>query len=72
MTLTTSDVVVVLDRFLAGELTESQLIQWADRHECQEYVEDESVAPALFLLATPEINGPFTRDRVIEIRAKLS
>jgi hypothetical protein len=71
MTLTTSDVVAVLDRFLAGELTEAQVVEWADRHEYQEYVEDAAVASALFELATPEINGSLTHERVREIRSKL-
>lgn len=61
-----------LVRFEHGELSSSDLEIWAEMFECYEDVEYEessadAIADALFLLATPEINGP-AAENVAEVR----
>ncbi len=57
------DIVRILDRFVSGELSEEQVLSWAELIECREdigYPENaaDAVKEALFLLANPEINLP--------------
>jgi hypothetical protein len=74
--VTASEILAVIDAFLAGHMDALALERWADRHEMAEDVEyaeaDRAVvADALFALANPTINGELTPERVREVRAGL-
>ncbi len=69
-------VLALLDRFLAGELSPSQVQQWAELIEMRD---DLGIDPGtsdllrriVFRLANPELNGSITQDLAIEIQALL-
>lgn len=74
--LNKSDIVAAIDSFLAGDLDAAGLEEWAERYEMDDNVEyaevDIDVIPnALFMLATPEINGDLTPEHVMRIRSEL-
>ncbi len=70
VTLRMVDLEKAIKRFTSGSLSAEQLEEWAEILEMNDYVEYESgseqiIADALFLLATPEVNGPIT-ERTVE------
>jgi len=71
------DLLRVIDRFLAGELSAPQLQEWAENLEVREDVafdeeERDLVDPIFFRIATPEINDPLTLDVVRQMRRELT
>lgn len=63
--LTKADIVSILDRYLAGDLTPQQVADWADLVECREDIElpeadKASISDAVFQLANPILNGELT------------
>lgn len=81
VTLRAADVVAVLDRFLAGQLSADEVTAWADLLEVREDVdfgvttEDADVVRhAVWLVANPEISLPgskLDRDNALAIREDL-
>jgi hypothetical protein len=81
VTLQAADVVAVIDRFLDGELSPEQVVDWADLLEARDDVEfgvvagsPDVVKNAIWLLANPEINlpgGVIARDSASAIRGEL-
>lgn len=72
-TLPLAAVVEVIDRRLAGEITEAELIDWARYFESREEVGYEepmrdTISAALYRLGNPEYNQPLTRDTLLDIR----
>jgi len=67
----------VIDRYLAGEISASQLQEWAENLEVREDVafdekERDMVDPVFFRIATPEINDPLTPEVVRQMRRELT
>lgn len=72
VTLSSGDVVAVLDRYLAGSLTADQVTDWADLLECREDIElPAHLTDALFRLANPNINGPVCPAVAVALRQAL-
>ena len=75
VTLSVHDVLPVLERFLAGDLTAEQLTDWADLIECREDIacadKPIDLSKIVFRLANPNLRGPITVDVVAEIRDRL-
>ncbi len=74
--LSASDLLRVIDRFLAGEIDAQQLQVWAERLECREDfgfdpADEELVDDVFFRLATPFINEPLTPEAVARMREQL-
>lgn len=74
--LTRRDLLTVIERFLAGELSAAQLEDWAERLECREDLGFEPgyeglVDDVFFRLATPCINEPLTPESVSRMRRLL-
>ena len=70
------DVVSIIDRFVAGNLTAEQVTDWADQVEVRDDlgVEDnhrEILRDAIFRLANPNLRDPITLEAVRAIRSKL-
>jgi hypothetical protein len=64
-TLTSADVISILDRYLSGDLTAQQVADWADLLECREDIElpnvgATSISDAVFRLANPNLRGELT------------
>jgi hypothetical protein len=67
-----SDVIAVLERYLAGALEASQVERWADAIEGREDIEfapgkEEILSKVLFRLSTPEITEVLTRELALRI-----
>lgn len=75
VTLREKDVLLVLERFLAGDLTSEQLSDWADLIECREDIalpsKPVNLSEVVFWLANPNLQGPVTVDAVAEVRDHL-
>ena len=74
--LQTSDLLRVMDRFLAGDIDAKQLQDWAERLECREDMgfgpeDEELVDDVFFRLATPFLNEPLTHETVSRMREQL-
>ena len=71
-TLSVHDVLPVLERFLAGDLTAEQLTDWADLIECREDIacadKPIDLSKIVFRLANPNLRGPVTVAVVEKIR----
>lgn len=77
MLLTRSALARLLDRHTAGELTTDELVGLANELEANDEVDyepeaEEVVASVLFELASPEINGALTADKVRCLREHLA
>jgi hypothetical protein len=77
LVLTKADLLRVIGRFLAGELSAAQLQQWAENLEVREDVAfDERDAELLdgifFRIATPMINEPLTHEVVQRMRDEIT
>jgi len=75
--LTREDIVRVLDRYLAGELTAEQVTDWADRVECREDIgfsggDEDVLADAVFRLANPSLRDELTPELGQIIRRELT
>ncbi len=71
-----SDLLRVIDRFLAGDIDAQQLQDWAERLECREDIgfgpdDEQLVDDVFFRLATPFINEPLTHETVSRMRELL-
>jgi hypothetical protein len=76
VTLTTVDVLRIVDRYLGGELSSDQVTDWADLVECRDdiaYPEDdhEFLLAVIFRLANPNLEGEVTIQVARELRGKL-
>lgn len=75
VTLSEKDVLLVLERFLTGDLTSEQLTDWADLIECREDIalpsEPINLSEVVFRLANPDLEGPVTVHAVTELRDRL-
>ena len=71
--LSSEEVVSILDRYLAGDLTASQVQRWAGLLEARDDVAcaNDRVERALFQLANPEVNVPITPGFAMEMRFRL-
>jgi len=70
------DVLNLLRRYLAGELTSEQVVDWADLVECREdigFSEGQAgvLSHTIFLLANPNINGDVTHALAERIQREL-
>jgi hypothetical protein len=77
LVLTKGDVLRVIDRFLAGQISAAQLQEWAENLEVREDVAfDERDAELLdgifFRIATPMINEPLTHEVVQRMRDEIT
>jgi hypothetical protein len=62
VTLTALDILKVIDRYLGGELSSSQVTDWADLVECRDDIdypknEHEFLSAIIFRLANPNLEG---------------
>jgi hypothetical protein len=72
-----SDLLAILDRFLAGRLTADQVTDWADQVELRDDVGLEvgfeiQLRDAIFRLANPILNEPVTSELAMRLRADFS
>jgi hypothetical protein len=70
------DVLMLLRRYLAGELSSEQVTDWADLVECREDIgfpesQAEVLSRIIFRLANPSINGSVTRELAEQIQLEL-
>lgn len=77
ITLTADHVRNVLNRFRAGELVSADVEIWADLIELREDIEpqadhEEAILHAIFVLATPSINGALDDALAVELIGSLS
>ena len=71
------DLLRIIDRFLAGQISADQLQEWAENLEVREDVafdeeESELIYSVFFRIATPEIHEPLTQESVRRMQAELS
>ena len=76
VTLKKEDLLRIIDRFLATEITAAQLQEWAENLEVRDDVafdeqEKERIDDVFFRLATPEINEPLTPESVRKMKTEL-
>jgi hypothetical protein len=65
----------VLSRFLASELSATEVEDWANAIECREDIgltQEAPITDALFELANPLITRPLTRQSATDLVAKLN
>jgi hypothetical protein len=77
LVLKKEDLLRIIDRFLAHEISAEQLHEWAENLEVREDVafdkeERDLIDSVFFCIAVPEINEPLTQESVRRMRAKLS
>lgn len=70
------DILKLLRRYLSGELTGEQVVDWADFLECREDIgflegQKQVCSHAIFLLANPNINGNVTPELAKKIQHDL-
>jgi hypothetical protein len=71
------ELITVLDRFLAGEISPEELEDWAERLECRdditfEEADSERMRDLLFRLSSPAINDELTLDTIAQMKGKLT
>jgi hypothetical protein len=76
VTLETSHIISVLERFLAGGSSAADVEYWAEAVEGRDdvaYVEgaEDQISEALFVLSTPEINGALTPESAKQLLRQL-
>ena len=74
VTLAAHHIVNILKRFLAGQLTSTQVEAWANAVECREdiaYVSGSLVGAALHELANPLLTCPLTEHTAHQLVARL-
>lgn len=64
--LTRADIIRILRRYLADELTAADVEGWADAVECRDDIEYDApdldeISDLLTILSNPAINGPLTK-----------
>jgi len=72
--LSRSDIARALTAFLAGEIDENEVADWAEFYDANEAVEFESdaaIPEVLFDLSSPEINGRLDKARAREWLSRL-
>lgn len=77
LVLTKSDFLHVLDRYLAGQISTSELQEWAENLEARDDVafdekDKELLDDIFFRIATPEVNGSLTQDVVRRMRDEVT
>jgi len=75
--LTREDILRVLDRYLAGDLTAEQLTGWADLVECREDIgfpdgDRDLLSDTIFRLANPYLRDEVTPELGQSIRRELT
>jgi hypothetical protein len=75
--LTRQDILAVLDRYLAGDLTSEQVTDWADLVECREDIalpdgEKDLLSDVIFRLANPYLRDEVTPELGQRIRRELT
>ena len=74
VTLEAAHISAVLNRFLAGEISASDVETWANAIECREdidFAQESPVAEALGELANPLLSRPLSRQSATELVAAL-
>lgn len=76
VTLTAKDITNAINMYKNGEITSSDLENWADLIECREDIDydeksSEEINMAIFCLANPGLNGEISHDSVEQIRISL-
>lgn len=75
VTLNPAHISAVLNRFLAGNLSEIDVEGWANAIECREDIgilQPSPVAEAILELANPLLTRPLTRQSAVELVAALN
>ncbi len=77
LTLKKEDLLHIIERFLADQITAGQLQEWAENLEAREDVafdkkEGTLLDDVFFRIATPFINEPLTKETVQKMRDELS
>jgi hypothetical protein len=77
LVLTKADILRVIDRFLAGQISAAQLQEWAETLEVREDVafeerDAELLDDIFFRIATPMINEPLTHEVVQRMRDEIT
>jgi hypothetical protein len=77
LVLRKDDLLRIIDRFLAGDITAAQLQEWAENLEVREDVafdktEEKLLDDVFFRIATPIINEPLTKESVCRMRNELT
>ena len=74
VTLQSEHIAAVLDRFLAGAISETDVEAWANAIECREdigFLEASPIAEAIWELANPLLTRPVTRQSAAALVATL-
>lgn len=74
--LKNEDLLYIIDRFLADQITAAQLQEWAENLEAREDVafdkkEETLLDDVFFRIATPFINEPLTKETAQKMRDEL-
>jgi hypothetical protein len=77
LVLKKEDLLKIINRFLSGEISATQLQEWAENLEVREDIafdekESELIDDVFFRLATPEINEPLTSESVQRMKDELT
>ena len=77
VTLDRADVIGILDRYLADQLSATQVQEWADLLECREDVAyskvyEAALSAAIFRLANPELEGQLSVEVASSLKGALS
>ena len=77
LVLRKADILRVIDRFLAGQISADQLQEWAESLEVREDVafddrDAEVLDDVFFRIATPMINEPLTHEVVQRMRDEIT
>lgn len=75
--LTKTALLALLDRFLASELSASELEAIAETLDANDSISfddnhRQALVDAIFALSSSEINGPVTKERVLEVRDSIA
>ncbi len=76
LTLTLNHVIAAIEMYLSGNISEDELSQWASILEFNEFLDYDdgdasAIAEALFVIGSPEVNGPVTPDSCRSLLAEL-
>ena len=74
VTLESGHISAILDRFLAGDISDADVEAWANAIECREdigFPQPSPVAEAIWELANPLLTRPLTRQSAGELVATL-
>ena len=67
-----ADIARILEKFIRDEITADGLVAWADAIECRDDIDFEGeLQEIIFEIANPDINGPNSKVRIVEILKSL-